>query len=277
MSEITNNDLSNKDGRSLIGVILLYIKLELLILLVSLPFILASYILKDYIPYEACRFIEIIGLIFSHLCVIYLHCKKENFKIKVNQKLPIKFYVYILLFRLSYGLLYDSTIGAFLYTFEPSKTITERMTSIASGNIFPIISACLIAPIVEELLFRGVFLEYLRKKSSCITAVLISSLFFGLTHFNLHQGVGAFFSGLFLGFIYLKTNSLLPCIFLHMAHNSFVVLITYFSIYPNEISPIIIIISAGLLVISLLLINRTKIDESKKFNFRFLEKHNLVQ
>ncbi|MCM1989351.1 CPBP family intramembrane glutamic endopeptidase [Oceanirhabdus seepicola] len=277
MSEAVNTELIHEEGRSLISVILLFIKLELLTNLVASPFIIISFVLDDYKLYEACMFVEIIGLILSYFYVVSKHCKKEKFKIRVKQKFPIRFLVYMLLIQISYTLLYETTLGAFLNRFEVSKNLIESGELWNSAVIFGSISVCIIGPIVEELLYRGVLLEHMRKRYNPLVAVLVSSLFFGIVHGNLHQGVGSFFFGLCLGIVYVKTNSILASIFLHMVNNSLYTFTNYPFVDIHAMAPVVIIISLALLVISLLLISKTKIDESKKFNFRFLEKHNLAQ
>lgn len=73
--------------------------------------------------------------------------------------------------------------------------------------------------IAEELGFRGFILRCLEKNMSVPTAVVISSLLFGLLHFNVLQGVGATLLGVYLGFVTWRTGSVVPAMVAHAANN----------------------------------------------------------
>ncbi len=76
------------------------------------------------------------------------------------------------------------------------------------------LSVVVIPPLVEEVMFRGVILQSLRRYGDGF-AVLVSAMLFGMYHGNLIQMVFAFLSGLALGYVVIRTNSLLPSILIH--------------------------------------------------------------
>ena len=82
-----------------------------------------------------------------------------------------------------------------------------------------LLGGALIGPICEEIIFRGVILEGLAKKYDPTKALIFSALIFGLVHLQPLQVIGAFFAGLILGWIYLKTQSLWVVIALHVINN----------------------------------------------------------
>lgn len=83
-----------------------------------------------------------------------------------------------------------------------------------------IISTVIMAPVVEELLFRGAIEGHLlRIWKKPAYAIIVSSLLFGLVHGNLVQAPFAFLLGLALGWIYYHTGSLLPSILMHFINN----------------------------------------------------------
>ena len=83
-----------------------------------------------------------------------------------------------------------------------------------------IISTVSMAPVVEELLFRGAIEGHLlRIWKKPAYAIIVSSLLFGLVHGNLVQAPFAFLLGLALGWIYYHTGSLLPSILMHFINN----------------------------------------------------------
>lgn len=82
-----------------------------------------------------------------------------------------------------------------------------------------IVMVALMAPVLEEMLFRGVILRSLLRSHSRGVAIVHSAGLFGLAHFNLYQFVGAMSLGLLAGWLYERTRSLWPCIALHGGFN----------------------------------------------------------
>lgn len=94
-------------------------------------------------------------------------------------------------------------------------------------NLFTFINVVLLAPIFEELIFRGMILQVLSKYNR-IFAILVTSLLFGLLHLNMTQAVPAFFMSLVLCYMCLKTDSILVTILAH-AGNNFLALMSVYS------------------------------------------------
>ncbi len=76
------------------------------------------------------------------------------------------------------------------------------------------------APLLEEILFRGIILHFLLKKTSPRTAIVLSALMFGLFHLNIWQFTGAFIMGIYFGFLYWKTRSLFYPVLFHFINNA---------------------------------------------------------
>jgi hypothetical protein len=91
----------------------------------------------------------------------------------------------------------------------------------------------LMAPLAEEIVFRGAILKQLLKsqKLSPWGAIAISALFFMLIHMNPAQMPHAFLIGLLLGWMYWRTGSILPGVAYHWANNSIAYVL--YNIYPN--------------------------------------------
>ena len=90
------------------------------------------------------------------------------------------------------------------------------------GSVLAVVAASVLAaPILEELLFRGIIYGSLKRGLPSSRAALIcASLLFGILHGNVVQGVFAFLVGLFLNWIYEAEGSLLPAILAHSAVNA---------------------------------------------------------
>lgn len=100
------------------------------------------------------------------------------------------------------------------------KSIVNPVTdSVMNINIFAVfIYAGVLAPIMEEWIFRRVLLDRLRRYGDVI-AILISALAFGMFHGNFSQFFYATALGMIFGFVAVRTNSILYTIALHMVIN----------------------------------------------------------
>ncbi|MGE7024337.1 CPBP family intramembrane glutamic endopeptidase [Solibacillus cecembensis] len=81
------------------------------------------------------------------------------------------------------------------------------------------VNICILAPIWEELFFRGILLRRLTIKWSPQKSIIVSSLLFGLIHVNPLTVIFAFFLGCVLGYVYLKTKSIIVPIVVHSCSN----------------------------------------------------------
>lgn len=88
-------------------------------------------------------------------------------------------------------------------------------------NPLCLITIVIVGPIAEEVCFRrGILSSLYANASTKRYALLISSIIFGLIHFNPAQVIGASILGLFFGWLYLHTRSLLYPILCHIFNNA---------------------------------------------------------
>ena len=96
-------------------------------------------------------------------------------------------------------------------------------------KIFVILNLIVVAPIGEELLFRGVMMTWLRSSGRWWVALLLTTLLFAASHFSLPRTIfPIIFVGLLLGWLVLRTGSIFPAIAAHAAFNGFP-LLSYWS------------------------------------------------
>ncbi len=81
------------------------------------------------------------------------------------------------------------------------------------------ISLVIVAPIAEEILFRGYLFGKLRKYVSLWVAILITSLLFAIVHFQWNVGIDVFVLSIVLCLLRVYSGSLWPAILLHMLKN----------------------------------------------------------
>lgn len=122
------------------------------------------------------------------------------------------------------GMQYISTyVVMLLATINPGwyHTYEELLKSVGFGNVTPLLAlySVLIAPISEELIFRGVTMKYATKVLPFLAANILQAFLFGLFHANVIQGTYAFVVGLFCGYVCYKGGSLYLSILFHMLFN----------------------------------------------------------
>lgn len=88
-----------------------------------------------------------------------------------------------------------------------------------------LLTSIVLAPVLEEILFRGIVQDSLTEKLGPLRGILIGACVFGIVHIIPQQVINAFFVGIVLGFIYYRSGSLVPVILIHMINNA----ISYFS------------------------------------------------
>lgn len=122
---------------------------------------------------------------------------------------------------------------------------------IGEVNMFSMLATVILAPIVEEIIFRGVTFKLAGKAGAgFLVANMIQAVMFGVYHANLVQGIYAFVLGLVLGYVAYKYNSLYPAILLHLAYNLSATLLSAVA----EYLPVTIVVDVLLLLIGIVFI-----------------------
>lgn len=99
------------------------------------------------------------------------------------------------------------------------QELFDKITQTPLGYV----SIALFAPVAEEMVFRGAVLHALRNRfqgRNTWIAVVVSAALFALVHGNTAQSVNAFAMGIFLGWLCLRTGSIVAGILFHWLNNS---------------------------------------------------------
>ena len=98
------------------------------------------------------------------------------------------------------------------------------------------IVGAVIAPLVEEIFFRGFLFQGFRQRYGWVTAMLLSAAIFAVAHLELVALIPTFILGCLLAYLFHRSNSIWPGVILHFLVNSFGLLGAYLaSNYPNLI------------------------------------------
>lgn len=136
-----------------------------------------------------------------------------------GQRLPVRVFLYLfsLNFILNIGLsivlpLLNQVLAMLGISFQQGPPADMP----ASPAIYLYI--CLIAPLIEELIYRGVILRKLLPYGTRL-AIVLSAVCFGLMHHDLHQGISAMLGGIIYAYVAVRF-SLAASVCLHVANNS---------------------------------------------------------
>ncbi|MGX8833378.1 CPBP family glutamic-type intramembrane protease [Amedibacillus sp. YH-ame6] len=167
----------------------------------------------------------IVATVGATLFVVYLFKKSLKITIPTLKKNPFSFGKILYYTGIGMGL---SSIAGFLIFFlnmflnifgialtTPDFSLQYDLLN----NILMFIMVCIVAPIFEELLYRGLILTALKRFGNMF-AIIITSILFALAHGNIPQTIPTFFISLVLCYVVLRSNSLLPAILIHFINNA---------------------------------------------------------
>jgi len=171
---------------------------------------------------------NILTLIFSFVFLFWFlkQLKINNLKLSdiysvPQNKIPLRYMVLFIIFHLAFSVL---TVVFFIHNGVIEKS-NDMVSSIGfmTGSLF-------IAPFVEEVIFRGIILNKLKKKIGMIKGLIFSSFLFGLFHFfnGLEGVIFTFILGFFLGIVYIRTGSLKVPTLMHFINNLIAIFVSLF-------------------------------------------------
>lgn len=141
-----------------------------------------------------------------------------------------------------------------LASFFPGDAESAEAGSQAVG-LLTVITTSILAPIAEEIGFRGVLMGgLLRMRCKPWLAIMLSAIVFGLFHGTDIHFLGATLFGIIIGWVYWRTGSLIPGIIAHIVNNSIAIAFVFI---PSDYEPsqmllaIILVISLTMLTIGL--------------------------
>ncbi|MCY6371841.1 CPBP family intramembrane glutamic endopeptidase [Clostridium ganghwense] len=261
MSELTEKDKSGIGIGDIIYIFILYMTIiagvieSIFLLITKVPYFNTN---PTIVPY-----INLIGEIITKVIVLSLILKKvydKNLK-TLNYKGNFTLTLFICTIGLigGYFIFAQNSIHLLLRNVKVNEVVEEAFRKLAQNEFVFFTSIVIVAPIYEELLFRKIFLGGMSKRYKKVTALVLSSLIFGAMHLNIPQFVNAFFLGLILGVIYLKTESLTLCMIAHGFNN----LIALFISTPEKFNGVGLTIGIIIIIIFAVFFHK----ETKKNKF----------
>ena len=177
------------------------------------------------------------GLIILVLAIVFRKDLKRDFKFFKEYFKEYSGYVFKM-YLISIGFMLVLNISIKLFTgLSQATNQTDLNEAFKSNPLLVILAAAIMAPFMEELLFRGIFRKVLNNKYAYLIS---SSIIFGALHvvddFKSPKELLFILSysllGFFFGTVYEKTNNLFANIFFHFVQNSMallgMILLNYF-------------------------------------------------
>ena len=186
--------------------------------------------LQNFISSNMNIILILINVLIVIIFTVIYKVRKKNIK----EELQFRKTKYInMIIAVALGLsfwIFDSGVLSIIYEAgflkESFSYMEELLSPITSGNlILTIISVGIIAPFVEEFIFRGVIFKILNKNISALWSIIIQAILFGVFHLNLIQGGYASLMGILFGYVTYKTKSIWPAIVMHISNNVFACII----------------------------------------------------
>ena len=168
--------------------------------------------------FQILAFLEFIVILLAMLYLLVFEGRKM-----LELKWKWRYLVYLLL---AYGVSYLSDIVFSFLTPATSNQIALNELTEMTGRqelLYFLLITCLLGPITEELVYRGVLMNTFLKDSPWYGDVLLSACIFGYVHVSSGLTPLAFFTyasgGAILALLYRKTHSLYYPILLHIMIN----------------------------------------------------------
>ena len=165
------------------------------------------------------------GNISVVLLLLYyaLNLKNKFVLNKKDIKITLKYFVAFLpvIFIMSF------LCKLMLFEYEEQKLVLEIKKNFNNNLFFNFFLIIIVAPIIEEIVFRGLFYKTLKNFVPFVQASIISSLIFAIIHENILSLTILFLLSLYLTWIYERTNSILYSILTHSIFNFLNLLLIY--------------------------------------------------
>lgn len=169
---------------------------------------------------------ELIGFSVTLIIFFFIYRKELMKDTKLSIKLSRSLFVWVLIGIILVFL--GQMVGSLLdkSVFQLTTQSANTSSTVAAAVISPValISIVLLAPLVEEFVFRYAAINILTRRFTQTWSILISSLFFSIMHFDFPFIFGYFLIGIVLAVVYVRTNRLLVSFFVHAIMNLIIVM-----------------------------------------------------
>lgn len=155
------------------------------------------------------------------ICIFILLLRKDGYRLQLFSNINLMGIISALCCSVLFFLLLDKCLDPVFERFFPQseQDYLEMLQGLKKSPVTSLFQVCVLAPFIEEILMRGIILGGLKNTYGIAGSLFISSLLFGVLHFNMVQTLSAIVCGIVLGLLYIKTNCIFCCILAHCGYN----------------------------------------------------------
>jgi membrane protease YdiL (CAAX protease family) len=128
----------------------------------------------------------------------------------------------------TFAIVYTYVTAELGWIMPPATSLTDLFSPTLFGLIAAVMSIVILAPFVEELVFRVVVFNTFARKISFVAAVILQGLIFSFYHFSLWAALPNFLLALACVYLIQKCRTSLPAISLHVLYNAAVVAAAFY-------------------------------------------------
>jgi len=150
--------------------------------------------------------------------LVFLIRKKKFTKEVCLRKIPVKGILPIAIMAACFNVITSVIISYVPWPQEWMDSYIANSSAI-DGSLMAWLTAVLMAPVLEEIVFRGLVYTRLKKGLPVIVAAIVTSLAFGIAHGTMIWAIYTFVFSMVLIWVFEKFQSLAACIVLHTAYN----------------------------------------------------------
>lgn len=173
-------------------------------------------------------YITVVSAVMAVIFFGRMYLKERNSFLKENNK-EINIFVMI-----AFGVMLSMAAGSILSAMNIDNiygSYEKTSSLLLNGNIvYRLFALGVITPATEEIIFRGLVFNRVKKQYGSLYGIVVSSLMFGVFHFNLVQGLYAFIIGMAFAYCYELTGDLKVPVYMHMSINVLTVLSDYYGL-----------------------------------------------
>lgn len=124
-------------------------------------------------------------------------------------------------------------------------------TAMAPAAAALVVHVVLLAPVAEEIAFRGLIYRLFRQNLTPVWATLLSALIFALMHAQMGKAIWAFFLGLIAAYAYEQTRSMLSPMLIHGLFNAVPIGVAVLRAKPDDPGPIWLVLAFAAVIFTL--------------------------
>jgi len=184
--------------------------------------------------------------------VMFVFRKKNPLREVGIAKMPIPVYFGMVLFGVALNLAVSFLLPLIPFPEVLWDNYAAQSEMLLGARVWTVILTVIIAPILEEVVFRGLMHTRFKRCMPVIVSMIISALIFGFMHMALIAVIYASLLGLLLAWVFEKYNSLLASILVHFGFNLCAILLEGFEDIPLPVCIAAVVISLiGIVIVQI--------------------------